>query len=106
VPLTLVVREAESGRLLLSKPATYPALRPPLGQVPLLSHGLAWSPDSRWLATAGQGTTVQIWEVGRQRLALTYRGHGAAVLAVAWSPNGRWLASASSDGQVQVWQAP
>ncbi|MBX5458962.1 MAG: PD40 domain-containing protein [Thermogemmatispora sp.] len=108
VPLTVVVREVESGRLLLSVPATYPAVPISDGRegIPLLQEGLTWSPDNRRLAIAGQGPTVQVWEVGSQRLLLTYRGHRAPVVAVAWAPNGRWLASASSDGEVRVWQAP
>ncbi|MBX5450131.1 WD40 repeat domain-containing protein [Thermogemmatispora sp.] len=104
--LTLVVREVNSGRLLLSQPAVYPALPSGLPGIPLLLRSLAWSPTSRWLAVAGQGATVQVWEIARQRLALTYRGHRAPVLAVAWSPRGDWLASASSDGDVHVWKAP
>jgi WD40 repeat protein len=105
-PLRLVVRQADSGQLLLSQPALYPAVAPARSEIPLLLRGLAWSPSSRWLATAGQGEMVQVWEIARRRLALTYRGHRAPVLAVAWSPDGEWLASASSDGEVHVWKAP
>nr|BBH92413.1 hypothetical protein KTA_06120 [Thermogemmatispora argillosa] len=105
-PLRLVVRQADSGRLLLSQPALYPAVAPARHEIPLLLRGLAWSPSSRWLTTAGQGAMVQVWEIARRRLALTYRGHRAPVLAVAWSPDGDWLASASSDGEVHVWKAP
>jgi WD40 repeat protein len=64
---------------------------------------VAFSPDSRALATGGEGYTVKIWEVQTGRELATLRGHGGDVYTVAFSPDGRWLASAGEDSTVKVW---
>jgi WD40 repeat protein len=60
-------------------------------------HGLAWSPDSERVASAGEDKTVQVWNATTGETLLTYKGHVDAVNAVAWSPDGKYLASASRD---------
>ncbi|MBX5458961.1 MAG: PD40 domain-containing protein [Thermogemmatispora sp.] len=105
LPVRIIVREVETGRQLLVLQGRFLVDLGRLGPV-VYPHSLAWSPDSRYLATAGQGAEVQVWEVGSQRLALSYRKHQATVLAVAWSPDGRWIASGGRDGTVRVWRAP
>jgi WD40 repeat protein len=64
---------------------------------------VAFSPDSRTLATGGEENTVKIWEVQTGRELATLRGHGGDVYTVAFSPDGRWLASAGEDSTVKVW---
>ena len=64
-----------------------------------------WSPDGKYIASAGGDETVQIWDAATGEAILTYRGHVSWVNAVAWSPDGQRIASASFDRTVQVWQA-
>jgi WD40 repeat protein len=108
-PVQMLVREVQSGKMALSITGRFlvgATQGGPLAGPVIYAHSLAWSPDSRYLVTVGQGAEVQVWEVARQRLALSYHGHRATVRAVAWSPDGRFIASGGKDGTVQVWGAP
>jgi WD40 repeat protein/serine/threonine protein kinase len=68
-------------------------------------YGLSYSPDGRWLATAGDDATIRLWEVDTGRLVRALVGHASGIRAVAWSPDGKTLASASLDQTVRLWDA-
>jgi WD40 repeat protein len=63
---------------------------------------LAFSPDSRWLATATGGDTfVQVWDVAKKKeVARVVPGRGP----VAFSPNDRLLAAWTDDNTITIWE--
>jgi WD40 repeat protein len=63
---------------------------------------VAWSPDSRRLASSSTDRTVKVWETGTGQEVLTLR-HKDLVGRVVFDPRGRRLASSSEDGTVRVW---
>jgi eukaryotic-like serine/threonine-protein kinase len=68
-------------------------------------NALAWSPDGKFIASAGDDTFVQVFEAATGTRRLIYRGHTEEVAAVAWSPTGQLIASAGQDRTVQIWNA-
>ena len=68
---------------------------------------VAWSPDSRYVASAAEN--VQLWNGLTGKHIFTYTKHATSITsqvqAVAWSPNGRYIASGGMEGTVQVWNA-
>ena len=68
-------------------------------------NALTFSPDGRWLASAGADKTVRLWDPIMGSELRTLAGHSEGVDAVAFSPDGRLLASGSSDGTVKLWES-
>ncbi len=84
----------------------------PLVHKPVSTHHEAWrinslafSPDSRRLATASFDHAVRMWDTTTGKLLGKPLVHKEQVYAVAFSPDGRRLASGSFDGTVKLWDA-
>jgi WD40 repeat protein/energy-coupling factor transporter ATP-binding protein EcfA2 len=71
-------------------------------------QSLAFSPDSKTLASGNQSTGVNdsiiLWDVATRRpLGSPLTGHDDGILSLAFSPDGKVLASGSADEKVRLW---
>jgi WD40 repeat protein len=66
------------------------------------AHGLAFSPDGKLLATAGDHGQCVIWSLATRQAVGTITGHHERVWGIAWSPDGKKIATAGKDG-VRLW---
>lgn len=76
----------------------------------LAGHGaaveaVAFSPDSKTLATCGEDRLVLLWDVSTGTLRAHLEGHREGVRHAAFSPDGALLATADRYAQVRLWDA-
>jgi WD40 repeat protein len=68
-------------------------------------NAVAFSPDSKLVASASDDGTVRLWDAATGAPTQVLKGHTDKVNAVAFSPDNKLVASASDDGTVQLWDA-
>src|SRR5262249_59644582 len=64
---------------------------------------VAFSPNERWLASAGADKTVRIWDTATGQEARVLHGHAGVVACLAFSPDGKRVASCGEDKTVRIW---
>lgn len=64
---------------------------------------IAFSPDSKMLASASWDATIKLWDVAMKSELHTFKGHKEAVNAVVFSPDGKVIASGSGDKTIKLW---
>ena len=64
---------------------------------------LAFSPDGKLLASAGEDRRVKVWDLGSSSLLKELKGHNENIRCLAWSRDSNMLASSGQDGLLKLW---
>ncbi len=64
-------------------------------------YAVTWSPNGKFIASAGADKLIQRWEVSTGRKLADYHA-SSKVYALAWSPDEKYIASAGED-KIQIW---
>ncbi|MDM9380810.1 WD40 repeat domain-containing protein [Chlorogloeopsis sp. ULAP01] len=67
-------------------------------------NSVAFSPDSRVIATGNKDGKISIWGLKKERYILTISEHEAEVRTVVFNPQKNILASCSQDKTIKLWQ--
>ncbi|KAF9898231.1 hypothetical protein BX616_004314, partial [Lobosporangium transversale] len=66
---------------------------------------VTFSPCSQRMAVAYNNERIYVWDLEREVLLYTLKGHAAEIREMAYSPDGKYIASCSWDRTVRVWDA-
>jgi WD40 repeat protein/serine/threonine protein kinase len=91
---------AASGTVRCAGPQVAPA---DLHGAAAAGKALAFSPDDRVLAVAGDDPVLRLYDVRSGALRNELRGHTDRIECVAFAPDGRTLITAGRDGAVRLW---
>lgn len=65
-------------------------------------HCVSFSPDGKYLAAAGDETTVRIFDLAGGMHLTELENHSAVINSISWNANSNKLASCCADGTLRV----
>ncbi|KAJ2697621.1 DNA polymerase alpha accessory factor Mcl1 [Coemansia sp. IMI 209128] len=71
------------------------------GHTSTICH-LAWSPNGKYLASAGLDCQAVVWDVAARKAVLSY-ANANALCQVEWNPQGNMLAFSDCTGAMYIW---
>jgi WD40 repeat protein len=79
----------------------------PIGK-PLIGHesivtSLAFSPDSKLIASGSKDKTLRLWDIDSNKTIFVLRGHTSGISSVAFGMDGKRMVSGSWDNSIRLW---
>jgi WD40 repeat protein len=103
----MIVARLEDSHYRVWDAATGAVLRRLESRAEKFKHGpIAFSPDSRVLATADPETGITLWETGLWSQTAVLKGTEDRIHALAFSPDGKWLAARFDDLSIKIFALP
>jgi len=66
-------------------------------------NSISMSPDDRYIATAGTGQVVKVYDVNSSQVMSTGTGHSRSIKKLSFSPDGKQVVSVGLDHSIMVW---
>lgn len=66
-------------------------------------HTVAISPNGRLMASAGEDTTIILWDLGSGKRLKTMTGHTGFIYSIAFNSDSTILVSGSADRTMRTW---
>jgi WD40 repeat protein len=69
-------------------------------------YAVDYSPDGRWLVSAGNHGTIKVWDPGDLHEVTTLSGDGSTIWEATFSPDSTRLVTGHGSARVHVWSFP
>jgi WD40 repeat protein len=69
------------------------------------TFALSFSPDDKWLATAGDSKKIELWDASSGKPLHTFLGHFDTIRSLSFFPDGDRLLTLAEDATIRIWDA-